>query len=72
MSGKRYECTSQHPLGTCRMSADARTGVVDPRGKVWTTDNVWIADGSIVPTSLGVNPQITVMAMAHRVATHIV
>ena len=64
----RYERSSQHPLGTCRMGVDARTSVVDPAGRVWDTDNVWVADGAIVPTSLGVNPQVTVMAMAHRVA----
>ena len=64
----RYELSSQHPLGTCRMGVDARTSVVDPAGRVWDTDNVWVADGAIVPTSLGVNPQVTVMAMAHRVA----
>lgn len=70
--GRRFECTSQHPLGTCRMGPDPATSVVDPRGRVWQTDNLWVADGSIVPTSLGVNPQVTVMAMAHRVATGIV
>lgn len=70
--GRRFECTSQHPLGTCRMSRDAASGVVDDRGRVWDTQGLWIADGSIVPTSLGVNPQVTVMAMAHRVATGII
>lgn len=68
----RYELSSQHPLGTCRMGVDARTSVVDPNGRVWDTDNVWVADGAIVPSSLGVNPQVTVMAMAHRVARGIV
>jgi len=70
--GRRFECTSQHPLGTCRMSSDAASGVVDGHGRVWDTKGLWVADGSIVPTSLGVNPQVTVMAMAHRVASGIV
>lgn len=70
--GRRYECSSQHPLGTCRMGPDPKTSVVDARGRVWGTEGLWVADGSIVPTSLGVNPQVTVMAMAHRVATGIV
>lgn len=72
LPGRRYECTSQHPLGTCRMGPDPRSSVVDPNGRVWDTNGLWVADGSIVPTSLGVNPQVTVMAMAHRVASGIV
>jgi len=68
---RRYEASSQHPLGTCRMGNTPAESVVDPNGRLWGTDNVWVADGSIVPTSLGVNPQVTVMAMAHRVASHI-
>lgn len=66
---RSYEATSQHPLGTSRMGVRPDESVVDPRGRIWGTDNVWVADGGIVPTSLGVNPQVTVMAMAHRVAS---
>jgi choline dehydrogenase-like flavoprotein len=69
LPGRRFECTSQHPLGTCRMGSAPKGSAVDPRGRLWEADNVWVADGSIVPTSLGVNPQVTVMAMAHRVAS---
>jgi len=68
LPGRRFECTSQHPMGTCRMGVDAKTAVVDARGRPWDTEGLWIADSSIVPTSLGVNPQVTVMAMALRVA----
>ncbi len=68
---RQLECTSQHPLGTCRMGVDPKRSVVDPEGKVWDLDGLWIADGSIVPTSLGVNPQISVMAMADRVAERV-
>jgi choline dehydrogenase-like flavoprotein len=67
----RLECSSQHPLGSCRMSANAREGVVDPHGRVWELDNLYVADGSVVPTSLGVNPQLTIMAMAARIAAHL-
>lgn len=68
-AARNYEATSQHPLGTARMGVRPDASVVDPNGRVWGADNVWVADGSIVPTSLGVNPQVTVMAMAHRVAS---
>lgn len=65
---KRLECSSQHPLGTCHMGASKETSVVDPDGRTWDVPNVWVADGSLLPTSLGVNPQLTIMAMATRVA----
>jgi choline dehydrogenase-like flavoprotein len=57
-----------HPLGTCRMGANADDGVVDGDHRVWGTENLYVADGSSVPSSLGVNPQITIMAMATRAA----
>jgi len=57
-----------HPLGTCRMAGDSTLGVVDDCGKVFNTENVYIADGSIVPTSLGVNPQITIMALTTKIS----
>lgn len=66
--GRQIESSSQHPLGTCHMGSSPDRSVVDPNGKVWDTDNVYVADGSILPTSLGVNPQWTIMAMAMRIA----
>ncbi len=60
-----------HPLGTCRMAGDSSCGVADSYGKCFNTDNVYIADGSIVPTSLGVNPQITIMTLATKISRHI-
>lgn len=64
----RIECSSQHPLGSCRMGVTREHSVVDPEGKLWDTQNVWVADGSIVPTSLGVNPQLAIMTLATRIA----
>ena len=54
---------ASHPMGTCRMGVDPATSVVDPHGKVWGWANLRIADASVFPTSLGVNPQVTTMAM---------
>ena len=64
----RLECSSQHPLGTARMGTSPERAVVDPDGASWELPGLYVADGSVVPTSLGVNPQETVMAMATRIA----
>ena len=64
----RLECSSQHPLGSARMGTSEGTSVTNVDGRVWGTENLFVADGSLVPTSLGVNPQVTVMALATRVA----
>jgi choline dehydrogenase-like flavoprotein len=57
-----------HPLGTCRMGADPMAAPVDPSGRLRGVDGLYVTDGSIVPSSLGVNPQITIMALATRIA----
>lgn len=57
-----------HPLGTCRMGADAAASPVDAAGRLRGYEGIYVADGSIVPSSLGVNPQITIMALATRIA----
>jgi choline dehydrogenase-like flavoprotein len=60
------ELSAFHPLGTARMSEDPDDGVCDVDGKVHRREGVYVADGSMVPTSLGVNPQVTIMALALR------
>jgi len=65
---RKFECASQHPLGSCRMGVSPQNSVVDSYGRAWELNGLWVADGSIVPTSLGVNPQITIMSIATRVA----
>jgi cholesterol oxidase len=55
-----------HPLGGCPMSDDPTTGVVDDGGKVHGYDGLYVLDGSIVPTALGVNPSKTIAALAER------
>ncbi|MEL6349477.1 MAG: GMC family oxidoreductase [Myxococcota bacterium] len=54
---------ASHPMGTCRMGADPNLSVIDPDGRVWGWDNLSVADASTFPTSLGVNPQVTTMAI---------
>jgi choline dehydrogenase-like flavoprotein len=65
---RKLECSSQHPLGTARMGVSAEHSVVGPDGECWELENLFVADGSVMPTSLGVNPQETIMAMATRIA----
>jgi GMC oxidoreductase len=67
-----------HPLGGCPMGDDASEGVVDSFGRIYrgkTGKNIYlglyVADGSIIPTSLGVNPSLTISALAFRIASHI-
>lgn len=62
-----------HPLGGCAMAEDERGGVVDSEGRVFRIgatphEGLYVADGAIVPTSLGVNPFFTISALAERVA----
>jgi len=57
-----------HPLGSARAHADPGHGVVDGDLALHQTHGIHIADGSVVPSSLGVNPQITIMALATRLA----
>jgi len=71
LSVKNLECTSQHPLGTCRMGTSPNNSVVDPWGQSWEVRDLFIADGSTVPTSLGVNPQLTIMTMSTRTAHYL-
>jgi choline dehydrogenase-like flavoprotein len=63
--------TSYHPLGTCKMGADPKTSVVDLDHETHAIDRLFIVDGSTVPGPLGVNPQVTIMAMATRAAERI-
>jgi cholesterol oxidase len=55
-----------HPLGGCPMADDPRLGVVDDAGKVHGYGGLYVLDGSIVPTALGVNPSKTIAALAER------
>ncbi len=71
LRNKDLDLQAFHPLGTCRMGADPREAVIDPLARVYGLDNVFIADGSIFPTSLGVNPMLTIMAAARKIAGHI-
>ena len=65
---------ASHPMGTCRMgpAEGPHRGVVDGRGRVHGVESLYVMDGSIFPTTLGVNPQITIMALATMLARRLV
>jgi choline dehydrogenase-like flavoprotein len=60
-----------HPLGTARADARPQHGVVDGDLRLHGVEGVYVSDASVVPSSLGVNPQITIMALATRLAYHL-
>ncbi|HSO00489.1 MAG TPA: GMC family oxidoreductase [Candidatus Nanopelagicales bacterium] len=63
-----FEVTAYHPLGTCRMGVDPARSCVGPEHEAHDVRGLYVCDGSAVPSSLGVNPQLTIMAMSLRAA----
>ncbi|MFL5827547.1 MAG: FAD-dependent oxidoreductase [Thermoleophilaceae bacterium] len=57
-----------HQMGSCRMGSDPEESVATGRGELHDTKGVWIGDGSAFPTAPGVNPMVSIMALAHRTA----
>ena len=57
-----------HPMGTARMGADPSSSVVSPSGQTHDLPGLYVADASLFPTSLRVNPMVTIMAFARRIA----
>jgi choline dehydrogenase-like flavoprotein len=57
-----------HLVGGCRMGSDPERSVVDSDHRAWEVPNLFIADGSVMPTQGSANPAITIMALASRLA----
>ena len=62
---------SAHQMSTCRMSKDPESGVVDQTGAVWGKQGLYIADGSVLPTSLGINPMVSIETFAFLIARNV-
>lgn len=61
-----------HPVGTARLADSPQIGVADADGQVFGHPGLYVADGAAVPTALGVNPSLTIAAIAERVADRLV
>jgi choline dehydrogenase-like flavoprotein len=57
-----------HPMGSARIAADPAKGVCSPVGAVNGVDDLYVTDGSLFPTSVGVNPMMTIIAFSKRIA----
>jgi hypothetical protein len=71
VTARDFDLTAYHPLGTARMGRDPHRSVVGPDFQLHDTPGVYVADGSALPSSPAVNPQLTIMAMATRAAESI-
>jgi choline dehydrogenase-like flavoprotein len=63
--------SSTHVQGSCRMGDDPERSAVDRNGKMHGVDGLYVGDGSLVPRTLSVNPSLTIMALATRLADHL-
>ncbi len=69
---RKYIAILSHLFGGCVMGQDAQTSVTDGQGRVHGVQNLVVADASVIPTNLGVNPQHTIMALAQVFAERLV
>lgn len=67
----RPEPNLGHPCGTLRMGRTPADGVTDRDGRIFGTANLWVADAAVFPTAMGVNPSLTIAALALRQADRI-
>jgi cholesterol oxidase len=63
--------TTAHILGGCPMGASASEGVIDSACRVFGYDGLYVIDGSMIPANLGVNPSLTITAMAEYAMTQV-
>lgn len=63
--------TTAHILGGCAMGRDANDGVIDAQHQVHGYPGLYVVDGSAIPANLGVNPSLTITALAERFAAHV-
>jgi choline dehydrogenase-like flavoprotein len=62
---------SAHVMGGCGMGGTDRLGVVRPDGTHWQIDNLSVHDGSLFPTSIGANPQLSIYGLVNKLSTQL-
>jgi len=67
----RLKVATAHQMGGCAMGKDPATSVVDSRLKYHMSDNLFVVDGSVLPTALGVNPQETLYGLSRWASAHV-
>ncbi len=74
LDGYRKDGTvsTSHPLGGCPMAESRDHGVVDPNGEVFANPGLFVIDGASIPGALGVNPSLTIAAVAESIADRLV
>ncbi|PRQ19259.1 putative long-chain-alcohol oxidase [Rosa chinensis] len=63
---------SAHQMGSCRMGVNAKGSVVNQMGETWEVEGLFVADSSVFPTALGVNPMVTVQCIAYCTAQSVI
>jgi cholesterol oxidase len=65
------KASTAHILGGCPIGLTKEDGVVDPKSRAFGYEDLYVVDGSIIPANLGVNPSLTITAMAEQAMTHV-
>ena len=65
------KASTAHVLGGCPIGLTSEDGVVDPQSRAFGYDDLYIVDGSVIPANLGVNPSLTITAMAEHAMAHV-
>ena len=68
----KMQVFSAHQMSSCRMASSPSSGPTSPSGELYECSGLYISDASVLPTSLGINPMVTIEAMAHMIAKNIV